>query len=145
MDKFNLESNGYNKEEVNRFVDNVIKQTEDIVNNYKLKSTEVSRLKLELEHYRRIEKSLNVALEDVKSVKERATANAEKEAKIIIVDAKNNASRIVNEALLKAERINVDLQRMQNNIKILKRRLKLILEQQQEIVEEIEVLELDNN
>ena len=32
MDKFHYEANGYNKSEVNAFIENVVKETEGIVN-----------------------------------------------------------------------------------------------------------------
>ena len=66
-------------------------------------------------------------------------------ANMIITDAKHNASRIVNESLLKAEKIEVKAENIENNMKIFKRKLKLILEQQMAVVEEIEVLKLDDN
>ena len=62
---------------------------------------------------------------------------------MIVTDAKNNASRIVNEALLKAEKIQASADTLEQNMKIFKRKLKLIIEQQLAVVEEIEVLELD--
>ena len=62
---------------------------------------------------------------------------------MIITDAKHNASRIVNEALLKAEKIQTNADTLEQNMKIFKRKLKLIIEQQLAVVEEIEVLELD--
>ena len=69
---------------------------------------------------------------------------AREEADIIITDAKHNASRIVNESLLKAEKIEMKCEYIENNMKIFKRKLKLIMEQQMAVVEEIEVLDLDN-
>lgn len=68
---------------------------------------------------------------------------AREESQMIIGDAKNNASRIVNEALLRAEKIEQRADLLENNMKIFKRKLKLIMEQQMAVVEEIEVLELD--
>ena len=68
---------------------------------------------------------------------------ARDESEIIVTDAKHNASRIVNEALLKAERIENNAELLEKNMKIFKRKLKVIMEQQMAVVEEIEVLELD--
>ena len=68
---------------------------------------------------------------------------ARDEAKMVISDAKSNASRIVNESLLKAERIENRAELLEKNMKIFKRKLKIIMEQQMAVVEEIEVLELD--
>ena len=68
---------------------------------------------------------------------------AREESNMIVTDAKNNASRIVNEALLRAEKIEIKAETLENNIKIFKRKLKLIMEQQMAVVEEIEVLDLE--
>ena len=68
---------------------------------------------------------------------------ARDQAKMAISDAKSNASRIVNESLLKAERIENRAELLEKNMKIFKRKLKIIMEQQMAVVEEIEVLELD--
>ena len=42
MEKFSLEQNGYNREEVNQFVGDVIKQTENIVKKCKSQQEEAS-------------------------------------------------------------------------------------------------------
>ena len=56
---------------------------------------------------------------------------------------KQNASRIVNEALLRAEKIENNADLLERNMRIFKRKLKSIIEQQMAVVEEIEVLELE--
>ena len=68
---------------------------------------------------------------------------AREESDMIITDAKHNASRIVNEALLRAEKIEQNSDMLERNIRIFKRKLKSIVEQQLAVVEEIEVLELE--
>ena len=68
---------------------------------------------------------------------------ARNEAEMIIGDAKGNASRIVNESLLRAEKIENRADILERNLKIFKRKLRIIVEQQMAVVDEIEVLELD--
>ena len=60
----------------------------------------------------------------------------------IIDDAKKNASRIINDALLRAESIEMKADTLERNMRIFKRKLKLIVEQQMSVVDEIEELEL---
>ena len=67
---------------------------------------------------------------------------AREEADSIIKDAKHNASRIVNESLLKAEKIENQADVLERNVKIFKRKLKIIVEQQMAVVDEIETLDL---
>ncbi len=143
MEKFNYEENGYNRNEVNRFINDVIMQTESIVNKCKQQELEVSRLQSELVHYQKLEEMLKQAIRNAEVNAENAKKIAQEEADMIISDAKHNADRIVNEALLKAEKIEVNREVLEKNMKIFKRKLKLIMEQQMAVVDEIEVLELE--
>ncbi len=143
MEKFNYEENGYNRNEVNRFINDVIMQTESIVNKCKQQELEVSRLQSELVHYQKLEEMLKQAIRNAEVNAENAKKIAQEEADMIISDAKHNADRIVNEALLKAEKIEVNREVLEKNMKIFKRKLKLIMEQQMAVVDEIEILELE--
>lgn len=144
MEKFRYEANGYNRSQVNQFVDEVITQTEGIITKCKEQRNEIEKLKQELSHYRNIETSLKDAIIRAEEAGDNIKRMAREESEMIITDAKHNASRIVNEALLKAEKIEVQSERLENNIKIFKRKLKLIIEQQMAVVEEIEVLDLED-
>lgn len=143
MEKFSYEANGYNRNQVNQFVEEVITQTEWIIKRCKEQKNEIENLRQELEHYKNIETSLKDAIIRAEEAGDNIKRMAREESEMIVTDAKHNASRIVNEALLKAEKIEVQSERLQNNIKIFKRKLKLIVEQQMEVVDEIEVLDLD--
>lgn len=145
MERFRYEENGYNREEVNKFVESVITQTEDIIRRCKYQQQEIEGLKKELARCRKIEASLDDSLKKEKEASAELRNIARKEADMIITDAKYNASRIVNESLLQAEKIEMKKEIIENNLKIVKRKLKLITEQQKAIVEEIEVLDLDGN
>ena len=68
---------------------------------------------------------------------------AREESNMIIDNAKHNASRIVNVALMKAEKIENTASTVRRNIRIFKRKLKILMEQQQAVVDEIEILELE--
>ena len=143
MEKFSYETNGYNRREVNNFVDEVITQTEGIVEKCKEQRNEIEKLKEELKHYRDLESSLKDAIIRAEEAGDNIKRMAREESSMIITDAKNNASRIVNEALLRAEKIEIKAETLENNMKIFKRKLKLIMEQQMAVVEEIEVLDLE--
>ena len=143
LEKFSYETNGYNRDEVNKFINDVIVQTENIVSRCKKQRDEIESLKNELEHYRNLEKSLNMAILKAEETGDNIKRMARNEAEMIIGDAKGNASRIVNESLLRAEKIENRADILERNLKIFKRKLRIIVEQQMAVVDEIEVLELD--
>jgi len=68
--------------------------------------------------------------------------SARDERDAIIDDAKKNASRIVNEALLKAEKTEQEANLLRRNINVFKRRVKDIVEQQLDVVNELDKVDL---
>ena len=143
MEKFSYEANGYNRREVNQFVNDVITQTEGIITKCRAQTAEIEKLKAELEHYKTLENTLKTAIIKAEETGDNIKRMARQESEIIVSDAKHNASRIVNEALLKAEKIENNADMLEKNMKIFKRKLKIIVEQQMAVVEEIETLELE--
>ena len=143
MEKFSYETNGYNRSEVNSFINDGIRETEGIISKVRQQSTEIEELRKELEHYKKLESALNNAVMRADETGNDIKRLAREESDLIIREAKNNASRIVNEALLKAEKIENNREILERNMKIFKRKLKLIIEQQMAVVDEIEVLEIE--
>ena len=150
MEKFSYEANGYNRMQVNQFINDVIVQTEGIIKKCKIQSEEVTNLKnevaslqAELKHYKDLEDTLKKAIMKAEETSDNIKRMARDESEMIVSDAKHNANRIVNEALLKAEKIENNAQILEKNMKIFKRKLKIIVEQQMAVVDEIEQLELE--
>ena len=142
MKKFNKELNGYNKEEVNRFLNDVIIQTEKLLKKVEYQQAEINSLNNQIIHYQDIERSLNLALTNANEVGEHIRKMATMESKTIIEDAKRNASRIINDALIRNEKIELKTEQAERNLRVFKNRLRNIVEEQLEVVEEIETLEL---
>lgn len=145
MDKFHYEANGYNISEVNAFIERVIRETEGIINKCQEQKDEIKDLKDKLESYKLLEDSINKSIVNAEKTSDNIKRLAREEANVIVSDAKNNASRIVNDALIRSERIEQQADVLERNIKIFKRKLKIIVEQQLAVVEEIEVLDLDES
>ena len=143
MEKFSTSFSGYNKEEVNKFIDDVINQVESMINNMKSKDLEIENLKSELEHYKSLENSFNRALNLAEDAGQQIKNHAKSESVQIITEAKRNADRIINNALIKSDQIKKDADRLRRNIIIFKRRLRDILETQIELADDIDRLEIE--
>lgn len=141
MKKFNNSFPGYSKAEVNSFVEKVTTEYESMLNNLKARDKEIENLKQQLAHFQKIESTLNRALliaeEGVQNIKK----TAYDESKVIIEDAKKNASRIINNALIKAEKVEDEANKLRRQVAQYKRRYKNILEEQ---LDELERLEIEN-
>ena len=91
-----------------------------------------------LAQYERMEGTLNRAIVMAQKTSDQIKSSAHKESEIILEDAKRNASRIVNESLLKAEKTEMEADMLKRNINIFKRKLRGLIEAQLEMVDDIE-------
>lgn len=137
MRKFNTSLNGYNKLEVNNFVNEVTGEYESMLSKLKKQDEEIKNLKEELEKYKNMENTLNRAIMVAEDASNQIKRVARDEAKGVIDDAKRNASRIVNEALLKADKIEQDAETLKRRVVIFKRRLRSVVDEQVEFIDSI--------
>lgn len=142
MKKFNTGITGYRKEEVNKFVNDVIIEVEAMIKDLKSKDKEIYELKKSLEHYTNLEQTFNRAIIVAEEASSQIKRMARDESKTIIDDAKKNASRIVNDALNQAEKAQGEVIQLKRNINIFKRRLRSVIEAQLEFVDDIDNIEL---
>ena len=139
MRKFNNSFPGYNKNEVNSFVKNVTAEYEAMLNRLKNVEGENETLKKELEHYKKIESTLNRAILIAEEASQNIKKTAYDESKIILEDAKKNASRIINNALIKAEKAEDEVNTIRRRFIQYKRRYKNILEEELDSIEKIDL------
>ena len=142
LDKFKVEDKGYSVSEVNKFVDDVIAQTEGMLDKMKKLHDDNEKLKSEIVNYKKSEGELKRALYKAEEASTEIRKSAYEERNSIIDDARKNASRIVNDALLRAEKIEIRSDTLEKNMRIFKRKLKLVVEQQLAVIDEIEELKL---
>lgn len=152
MEKFNRTLRGYDPIEVNQFLDQVIKQVEKMVNEMKDKDARIAeleameeenqKLREKLVQYTRTEETLNKALFMAQKTSDQMRLAAHRESELIVDNAKKNANRIINEALLRAEKTEMETDMLKRNVNVFKRRLKDIVESQLEVIKDIEKVEL---
>ena len=135
--KFKTTIKGYSISEVNSFVDKVTAEYEALLEKLKVSDEENKKLKLELEKYSNIETSLKNALVIADETNRNLRKLTTDESSQILEDAKKNASRIVNDALIKADKIEAEAENLKRNVDIYKRRMKQMLSEQLEVVDKI--------
>ena len=138
MKKFSTSLNGYNKGEVNAFVSDVAKEYESMLNNLKQRDIEITNLKEKLVQYQNMESTLNKALLVAEDAGNQIKKVASEESKRVIDEAKRNASRIVNDALIKAEKLEADGENLRQRIIVFKRKFKSIIETELETINDID-------
>ena len=142
MKKFSYEDSGYNKEEVNTFIDEVINNTEYAIKTCKEQRKEIEELKKEIMYYRSIidKVETNSSNEEASKIRKKALKDAED----IITSAKNNASMIVNDALIQAYELNARNDSIEKNYRLFKKKLEVLTTEYKAVLDELNELEYKN-
>lgn len=158
MDNNSRTFKNYTKEQLDVFLNQIIKQVENMIEDNKAKNRELAlkdkkieelenmlsntnHMRDKLAQYERMEGTLNRAIMMAQKTSDQIKSTAHRESEIILEDAKRNASRIVNESLLKAEKTEMEAEMLKRNITIFKRKLRGLIETQLEMVDDIEKVE----
>ena len=138
MKKFETVFRGYDKIQVHQFLDDVIKNYEILLEKSKKTEEENRKLVTQIEYYQKIEDTMNRAIYNAENMGDQIKSSARKEAETLVLEARHNANRIINDALLKAERAQNHADQLKRNTNILKRRLRQIIENQLAVIEEMD-------
>ena len=144
MKRFSIVEHGYDIDEVNRFIDIVIGRLEKLNAENASYVAKIEKLNEQLQNSNqnvdisRLEKAILAVQETSDRMKELA----KEEARMIVEEAKNNASAIVHEALLEAEKAEREKIYMERNIKLYKERMKSLVEGQLNLIEDLDKVEL---
>ena len=123
MRKFNTVFHGYDKYQVQKCIDDIINNYEVLLNKSKKTEEQNKVLREKIQYYERIEDSMNRAIFTAETAGDQIKSSARKEAEALITEARHNASRIINDALLKAEKAQNHADQLKRNTNVLKRRL----------------------
>ena len=139
MKRFSVVQNGYDIDEVNRFIDIVIARLEKLNTENVTYVEKIEKLTNQLKNNNTTDYSkLEKAIIDIKDTSDRIKELAKKEADMILDEAKNNANSIVHEALIKAEKIEQEKMLLEKRIKVSKEKIKNILNSELELLDELE-------
>ena len=145
-----------NSDDVMKYLGEVMSKLSQIESENSLKDRqlynfdlEVKRLQQEnlvlrnqVNYYKQIEATLNNSMNMIRNTGEQIRNNALKEREVIIADAKNNASRILNDALMRAERVSMETDKAKKDLVIYKNKVRSIIECQLEMIDDIEKIDI---
>jgi cell division initiation protein len=143
--KFKRSLGGYDVNEVNTFVDGVIKQVETILKeearikqDITSKDLRIKELEEAVEKYQNVERQLNASILRAEENGEYLKRLAKTEGDAIINEARKNANRIISDALIRAEKTEYETQMLKKNISLFKSRVRTMLNQQLDIIDDLD-------
>lgn len=125
---------GYAEDEVNEFLDQIIKDYELILKEKKELEEKIKMMTEQMAHYNTLEDTLQKSIVVAQEAAEEVRRNAQQEAKLIIKEAEKNADRIVNEALAKARKITIEIDALKKQSKVFRNRFKMLVEAQLDLL-----------
>ena len=139
MKRFSIVNNGYNIEEVNQFIDMVIKKLERLSedNNNYLMQLETLKKQSNQNTDVKVAKALIAAQETTDKMKELART----EADLIVKEAKDNASAIVHEALVSTQKTEQELEMLKKSYSVYKTKMESLIKGQLSLLEKSNIEE----
>lgn len=125
---------GYDEDEVNDFLDQIIKDYEALIREKKDLEQQVKNSGEKLSHFSNIETTLNKSILVAQETAEEVKTNANKEAKLIVMEAKKNADRIINEALEKSRKVTLNIEELKKEANVYRTRFQMLIEAQLELL-----------
>jgi DivIVA domain len=126
---------GYDCDEVDEFLDQVIKDYEALIRENKELEARVRELEEKLAHFTNIEESLGKSLLVAQETAEEVKMNARKEAELIVKEAEKNADRIISEALAKSRQIAMEIEELKKRAAVYRTRFRNLLQAQLDLLE----------
>ncbi|OXM86031.1 DivIVA domain-containing protein [Paenibacillus rigui] len=132
--EFGRSFRGYDEDEVNEFLDQVIKDYEALIRENKDLQNQLLAIQERLDHFSNIEETLSKTIIVAQEAADEVKSNSKKEAQLIIKEAEKNADRIINESLAKSRKIAVEIEELKKQASIYRTRFRTLLEAQLELL-----------
>jgi len=133
--EFTNKFRGYDEDEVNEFLEQIMKDFENILEENKSLKSNLKQSEEQVSHFNSIEQTLQKTILIAQEAAEDVRRNSMKESKLIVKEAEKNADRIVNEALSRARRISVEIEDLKKQSKVFRTRFKMLIEAQLDLIQ----------
>ncbi|BFT73304.1 MULTISPECIES: DivIVA domain-containing protein [Paenibacillus] len=132
--EFSRSFRGYDEDQVNEFLDQVIKDYEALIRENKDLANQTVALQERLDHFTNIEDSLSKTIIVAQEAADEVRNNAKKEAQLILKEAEKNADRIINESLTRSRKVALEIEELKKQASIYRTRFRTLLEAQLELL-----------
>jgi len=134
--EFSRSFRGYDEDQVNEFLDQIIKDYEALIRENKELQNQVAALQERVNHFATMEETLSKTIIVAQETADEVKNNAKKEAQLILKEAEKNADRIINESLAKARKIALEMEELKKQASIYRTRFRTLIEAQLELLKD---------
>lgn len=134
--EFSRRIRGYDEDEVNDFLDEIIKDYDSMLRENKELRNQLVTLQERLDHFMNIEETLSKTIIVAQEAADELKINAKKEAELIVKEAEKNADRIINESLGKSRKVALEVEELKKQASIYRTRFRSLVEAQLELLKQ---------
>lgn len=128
--EFKKSLRGYDIEEVDRFLDSVNDNYEELYRENIEKTDKIHLLTEQIRQYDNLEETLKSTLVIAQSTADDVTSNARQKADLIVEEAEIKSNNLVNDAIEEVRKINLEYDALKKEMYIFKMKYKSFLESQ---------------
>ena len=125
--EFTRSFRGYNEEEVDDFLDKIVKDYEELINENLRLNEEIEKMQEKLKEFSEIEETLRSALLNAQKSAEEMTGRVESEAKIIIENAEMEAKSLKQQVFQREDLVKNEIDNLRRYKFIFKEKFKSML------------------
>jgi cell division initiation protein len=142
--EFSRSFRGYNEEEVDDFLDKIVKDYEELINENVRLNEEIEKMQEKLKEFSEIEETLRSALLNAQKSAEEMKGRVESEAKIIIEKAEMEAKALKQQVFQKEDMLKNEIDNLRRYKFIFKEKFKSMLNLYLKMLENEEFEEVGN-
>lgn len=132
--EFKRSFRGYNEDEIDEFLDKVVKDYEQLYrDNLELKEN-IDRLKSKVEHFQHLENTLHNTLVVAQETAEEVKLNAKKEADLIVKEAKISGQKLIDEATEKVRQRIAEYEELEQQSQVYRTKMRTLILTQLELL-----------
>lgn len=127
--------NGIDPEEVDDFLDRVMLEMESLLKEKRELEKKIKFMSEQVEHYMSLQDTLNKSIVVAQDAADRVIANAEKEASIIVSEAKRVSNDVLANATDKATTITNETENLKRTAAVFRKKFQLLVESQLDMIQ----------
>ena len=132
--EFTRKFRGYDEDEVNEFLDQVIKDFEVLLRENRQQQEVIQNMQSRVDYFSSMEETLNKSIIVAQEAAEEVKANATKEASLILKQAEREAEQLQDSAQRRAQRTDFEVEQMRKKIELYRNRFKVLIDAQMELL-----------
>lgn len=138
--EFKRSFRGYDIDEVDDFLEQIVEDYEKLFKENTALREKSNSLSEKLDHYTKIEATLQNTLVMAQGAADQAKSNSQKEAELIIKNANDTAQKIIDQAHTEVVRITGEYEKIKQEFQLFKSRYKTFIQTQLDLLSDIDTV-----